>query len=53
MKYLFVFLSILAVWIAGLIVASLLGLTDERFQLYLIMVVFTFMLYLLGFLRQA
>jgi len=53
MKYLFVFISILVVWIAQLIIASLLPQTSDRFELYLITVIFTFMLYLLGFLREA
>lgn len=53
MKYLFVFVSILFVWIAQLITASMISNTNDRFDLYLITVIFTFMLYLLGFWRRA
>lgn len=52
MKYLFVLITIVVVWIAQLVTASFLD-TSARFELYMITVTFTFMLYLLGFLRRA
>jgi hypothetical protein len=52
LKYLFVLISIIVVWIAQLAIASFLD-NGERFELYLITIVFTFMLYLLGFWKQA
>ncbi len=53
MKYLFVFVTILIVWIASLIISSLLPTTEERLQLYAITMVFTVLMYLLGFLRRV
>lgn len=52
LKYLFVLVSIIVVWIAQLAIASFLH-SGERFELYVITIVFTFMLYLLGFWKQA
>lgn len=52
-KYLFVLVSIIVVWIAQLVIAAIIGDTNDRFDLYLITITFTFMLYLLGFLRRA
>jgi uncharacterized membrane-anchored protein len=52
LKYLFVLISIVVVWIASLVIASFLD-TGARFELYAITVTFTFMLYLLGFLQRA
>jgi hypothetical protein len=53
MKYLFVFLTILVIWIAQLVIAGFLEVTAERYDLYLITVGFTVLLFLLGFWRRT
>ncbi len=50
MRYYFVFISIVAVWIVGVLIAHFTSLgTDDRLYLYLALMVFTLGMYAIGF----
>jgi hypothetical protein len=53
MRYLFVFLAIIAVWIGVICVSTLPQTTDSRFSLYIAALAGTVTLFLIGFWRRT
>ncbi len=50
MRYYFVFISIVAVWVVGVIIAHFVSLeTSERLLLYVALMIFTLGMYAIGF----
>jgi hypothetical protein len=49
MKYAFVCVTILLVWLAVIIIATLINSKDQIYDLYKLLVVFTLVLFFIGF----
>ena len=52
MKYASIFFTILFIWLAVIIMAFTRSSTDEIFQLYLVVMVCTLILFLIGFAKK-
>lgn len=52
MRYASIFFVVLVMWMAIVIIATLANDTDQTFQLYLMSMAFTLLLFLFGFTRR-
>lgn len=52
MKYISIFFTILLVWIAVILMAFTRSSTNELFDLYLVVIVCTLVLFLIGFAKK-
>lgn len=52
MKYASIFFTLLIVWIAAIAIAAFVPSTEQRLQLFVLVTIFTLVLFLIGFRKQ-